>query len=257
MHDPCQLARSPELAALSWEAEAARARAVALRRPMDPQLMVGVEALGAMPDAADPTMGMVGQYEFLERAQGRMAVMVPLTVGLVFLLTWMAFRTVGETALVLVTLPFSVLGSIWFLALAGYHLSIAVWVAMVALVGVGAETGTVLAVYLDLGVKEALARGEVLTPERLAEVAADSAASRMRGMVLAIAMNLIGLVPVLFSSGVGSDLTRRMAGPMFGGLLTLAFMTSLALPALWTLWRTRQLRNGTLESSLSRSRAEA
>jgi Cu(I)/Ag(I) efflux system membrane protein CusA/SilA len=198
-----------------------------------------------------------GQYEFLERAQKRMAYMVPLTVGLVFLLTWMAFRTVGETAIVLMTLPFAVLGSIWFLALAGYHLSIAVWVAMIALIGVGAETGTVLAVYLDLGVKEALARGEVLTPQRLAEVAADSAAGRMRGMVLAIAMNLIGLLPVLFSSGVGSDLTRRMAGPMFGGLLTLAFMTSLVLPALWTLWRTYQLRNGTLAASLARSKAEA
>jgi Cu(I)/Ag(I) efflux system membrane protein CusA/SilA len=155
-----------------------------------------------------------------------------------------------------VTLPFAVLGSIWFLAIAGYNLSIAVWVAMIALIGVGAETGTVLAVYLDLGVKEALARGEVLTAERLAEVAADSASGRMRGLAIAICMNLAGLVPVLFSSGVGSDLTRRMAGPMFGGLLTLTFMTSLVLPALWTLWRTRQLRNGTLAASLAVSRAE-
>ncbi len=214
---------------------------------------VAVEALG-LPE--DLRIRWTGQYEFLERAQARMTWMVPLTVGLVFLLTFMAFRTVGETAIVLVTLPFAVLGSIWFLAAAGYNLSIAVWVAMIALVGVGAETGTVLAVYLDLGVKEALARGEDLTPARLAEVAADSAAGRMRGMVLAIAMNLIGLVPVLSSRGVGSDLTRRMAGPMFGGLLTLAFMTSLVLPALWTIWRTHQLERGTLAASLALSRTE-
>jgi Cu(I)/Ag(I) efflux system membrane protein CusA/SilA len=197
-----------------------------------------------------------GQYEFLERAQQRMTYMVPITIGLVFLLTYTAFRTIGETTIVLVTLPFAVLGSIWFLAAADYNLSIAVWVAMIALIGVGAETGTVLAVYLDLGVKEALARGEQLTPERLAEVAADSAAGRMRGMVLAIAMNLIGLIPVLLSQGVGSDLTRRMAGPMFGGLVTLAFMTSLVLPALWTIWRTHQLQRGTLAASLALSKAE-
>src|SRR5688572_9549476 len=141
-----------------------------------------------------------------------MTYMVPITVGLMFLLTWLAFRTVGETLIVLVIQPFAVLGGIWFLAVADYNLSIAVWVAMIALIGVGAETGTVLAVYLDLGVKEALARGETLTPARLAEVAADSAAGRMRGVVLAISMNLFGLMPVLFSTGVGSDLTRRMAG---------------------------------------------
>jgi Cu(I)/Ag(I) efflux system membrane protein CusA/SilA len=214
------------------------------------------EAVDALGLPEDLRIVWTGQYEFLERAQERMAWMVPLTIALVFLLTYLAFRTVGETTIVLITLPFAVLGSIWFLAAADYNLSIAVWVAMIALIGVGAETGTVLAVYLDLGVKEALARGEVLTPERLAEVAADSAAGRMRGMVLAIAMNLVGLVPVLFSQGVGSDLTRRMAGPMFGGLLTLAFMTSLVLPALWTIWRTRQLKRGTLAASLALSRAE-
>lgn len=212
-----------------------------------------VDALGLPKDLR---IRWTGQYEFLERAQQRMMYMVPLTVGLVFMLTWLAFRSASETAIVLVTLPFSVLGSIWFLAIAGYNLSIAVWVAMIALIGVGAETGTVLAVYLDLGVKEALARGESLTPARLAEVAADSAAGRMRGVVLAVAMNLVGLIPVLFSRGVGSDLTRRMAGPMFGGLLTLAFMTSLVLPALWTLLRTHQLRRGTLAAALALSRAE-
>jgi Cu(I)/Ag(I) efflux system membrane protein CusA/SilA len=212
-----------------------------------------VETLG-LPD--DLKIRWTGQYEFLERAQKRMAIMVPVTVLLVFLLTYMAFRTVGETAIVLLTLPFAVLGSIWFLAAAGYNLSIAAWVSMIALIGIGAETGTVLAVYLDLGVKEALARGETLTPARLAEVAADSAAGRMRGLVLAIAMNVLGLIPVLFATGVGSDMTRRMAGPMFGGLLTLTFMTSLVLPSLWVLWRTRQLENGTLEASLARSKAE-
>jgi Cu(I)/Ag(I) efflux system membrane protein CusA/SilA len=211
-----------------------------------------VEAL----DLQDVEIVWTGQYEFLERAQRRLAIMAPLTVALVFLLVWLSFRTVGETAIVLLTLPFSVLGSIWFLAGAGYNLSIASWVAMIALIGVGAEVGTVLAVYLDVGVRDALRRGETLTPARLAEVAADSAAGRMRGMVLAIAMNLFGLVPVLFSEGVGSDMARRMAGPMFGGLLTLTFMTALVLPALWTVWRTRQLRRGTLAESLALSRAD-
>ena len=214
-------------------------------------------AVAALDLPSDLRIRWTGQYEFLERAQARMAWMVPLTLGLVFLLTWLAFRSAAETAIVLVTLPFAVLRSVWFLAAADYNLSIAVWVALIALIGVGAETGTVLAVYLDLGVKEALARGEALTPARLAEVAADSAAGRMRGTVLAIAMNLVGLLPVIFSRGVGSDLSRRMAGPMLGGLLTLAFMTSLVLPALWTLWRTSQLRRGTLAASLGRSRAEA
>lgn len=204
---------------------------------------------------ADLQVVWTGQYEFLERASERMQLMVPLTLALVFLLVWLAFRTVGETTIVLATLPFSVLGSIWFLWLAGYNLSIAGWVAMIALVGVGAETGTVLAVYLDLGVKEALDRGETLTRQRLAEVAADSAAGRMRGVVLAIAMNLLGLLPVLIGTGVGSDMARRMAGPMFGGLLSLTFMTSLVLPALWVIWRSWQLKRGTLLPMLARSRA--
>ncbi|MFZ5481141.1 MAG: efflux RND transporter permease subunit [Myxococcota bacterium] len=212
-----------------------------------------VEALGLPKDIR---VQWTGQYEFLERAQERLAIMAPLTIALVFLLVYLSFRTVGETAIVLLTLPFSVLGSIWFLSAAGYDLSIASWVAMIALIGVGAEIGTVLAVYLDLGVKEALRKGEDLTPARLAEVAADSAAGRMRGMVLAIAMNLFGLIPVMFSQGVGSDMARRMAGPMFGGLVTLTFMTALVLPALWTLWRTRQLRRGTLAASLALSKAE-
>lgn len=208
-------------------------------------------AVAALGLPADTRVRWTGQYEFLERAQARMSTMVPLTLGLVFLLTWLALRSVGETAIVLVTLPFAVLGSIWFLALAGYHLSIAVWVAMIALIGIGAQTGTVLAVYLDLGLKDAVAREGPLTPARLAEVAANSAADRMRGIVLALSMNAVGLLPVLFSTGVGSDLTRRMAGPLLGGLLTLAVMTSLVLPALWTIWRTGQLRRGTLERSLT------
>ncbi len=205
----------------------------------------------------DPDLQVVwtGQYEFLERAQARLVIMAPITVALVFLLVYLSFRTIGETGIVLLTLPFSVLGGIWFLAAAGYDLSIASWVAMIALIGVGAEVGMVLAVYLDLGVKRALDAGESLTPARLAELAADSAAGRMRGMVLAIAMNLFGLLPVLLSQGVGSDMARRMAGPMFGGLLTLTFMTALVLPAMWVLWRTRQLEKGTLARSLARSRA--
>jgi Cu(I)/Ag(I) efflux system membrane protein CusA/SilA len=196
-----------------------------------------------------------GQYEFLERAQARLAIMAPITIALVFLLAYLSFRTVAETAIVLVTLPFSVLGGIWLLAVADYDLSIASWVAMIALVGVGAEVGTVLAVYLDLGVRSALRRGEELTPARLAEVAADSAAGRMRGMVLAVSMNFLGLVPVMFQTGVGADMARRMAGPMLGGLVTLTFMTGLVLPALWTIWRTRQLRRGTLAASLAVSKA--
>jgi Cu(I)/Ag(I) efflux system membrane protein CusA/SilA len=206
----------------------------------------------------DPALQIqwTGQYEFLERAQERLFFMAPLTLVLIFLLVWLSFRTIGETTIVLLTLPFSLLGSVWFLALAGYDLSIASWVAMIALIGVAAEVGMVLAVYLDLGVKHALEAGETLTPARLAEVAADSAAGRMRGMVLAIAMNLLGLLPVLFSDGVGSDVARRMAGPMFGGLLTLSFMTALVLPAMWVLWRSRQLQRGTLSDSLAVSQAE-
>jgi Cu(I)/Ag(I) efflux system membrane protein CusA/SilA len=195
-----------------------------------------------------------GQQEFLERAQARMGWMVPITIGLVFLLTWLALRTIGETTLVLLTLPFSVLGGIWFLALAGYNVSIATWVALIALIGVGAETGTVLAVYMDVGLRDALRRGEDLTPSRLAAIAADSSSLRLRGLVLAIAMNLFGLLPILMSRGVGSDLARRMAGPMFGGLLSLTFMTALVLPAGWVLWRRGQLRRGTLVASLDRSR---
>lgn len=213
---------------------------------------VTVEALG-LPE--DVQVVWTGQYEFLERASKQMRFMVPLTLALVFLLVWLAFRTVGETLIVLATLPLSVLGSIWFLTLTGYNLSIAGWVAMLALVGDGAQISSVLAVYLDLGVKEALDKGEVLTPLRLAEVAADSAAGRIRGVVMAIAIDTLGLIPVLVATGAGSDLARRMAGPTFGGMLSLTFMTTLVLPALWVLWRTRQLKKGTLAAMLGASRA--
>ncbi len=205
-----------------------------------------------------PELGIkwTGQYEFLERAQERLNVMLPITLIGVFLLMYLAFRTVTETSIVLLTLPFAVLGSIWFLWIAGYNLSIAGWVAMIAIIGDGAQIGSVLAVYLDLGIKEALARGEVLTAVRLAEVAADSAASRIRGVAMAVMIDMLGLIPVLVSTGVGSDLARRMAGPTFGGMMSLAFMTTLVLPAMWVIWRQRQLRLGTLEESLSFVRAE-
>ena len=176
--------------------------------------------------------------------------MIPITVVLVFLLTWMALRSAAETAIVLATLPFSVLGAVWFLAAVDYRLSIAVWVALIALIGIGAQTGTVLAVYMDAGLREAMRAGEVLDARRLAELAAMSAARRMRGIVLALAMNILGLLPVMFSTGVGADMAQRMAGPMLGGLLTLSVMSTLVLPAAWTLWRQAQLRRGTLGADL-------
>jgi len=187
-----------------------------------------------------------GQYEFLQAMEARMRWVLPLTLVLIVLLLRLSMRGWQQTALVLGSLPFALVGSFVLLAARGYHLSTAVWVGLIAVGGVAAETGTVMIVYLDEAVDRLLAKGGEITPEALDAAVVDGAAQRARPLVMTVATTVFGLLPLLWESGVGADVSARTAAPVVGGLWSCMLLTLLVLPATYAIWRRHQLARGTL-----------
>ncbi len=183
-----------------------------------------------------------GQYEAMERVRARMKLLVPVTLLLVLGLLYFQFRKIGLALLVLVSVPFSVVGSFWFLYLLSFNTSIAVWVGMIALVGVAAQTASVMVVYLEHAYQEWHAAGRIRTSADLVACALEGAVLRVRPVLMTVGMNLVGLAPVMLSTGSGADVTQRIASPMLGGLVTLAIMTLLIVPAAYVTARSIVLR---------------
>ena len=182
-----------------------------------------------------------GQYEFMERVAKRLRVVIPLTLLIIFVILYFNLRTLPGTALVLCSVPFAAVGSIWLLWMAGFNTSIAVWVGMIALLGVAAETASVMVVYLEEGYRNALREGRLQTRADLLQVAEDAATLRVRPLLMTVVMNILGLLPVMFGGGVGSDVAKRIAAPMWGGLVSLTILTLFVIPALYVVWRQRGL----------------
>jgi Cu(I)/Ag(I) efflux system membrane protein CusA/SilA len=178
-----------------------------------------------------------GQYELLERVRARLMFVLPLTLGLVFVILYLNFRGVAQTLIVMLGLPFAAVGAIWLLYFAQFNTSIAVWVGMIALLGVAAETASVMVVYLEQAYRAATTRG-TLTRETLLAAAEEAAVLRVRPLLMTVVMNILGLLPVMLDTGVGSDVTKRIAAPMWGGLVSLTLLTLVLIPALYVIWRT-------------------
>jgi copper/silver efflux system protein len=192
-----------------------------------------------------------GQYEFLAEMEARLRYVIPLTLILVVALLYLSMRGWPQTFLVLSSLPFAVAGSVWLLAFMGYNLSTAVWVGLIAVAGVAAETGIVMVVYLDEAFARYMREGRIQKPEDVDAAVVEGAAARVRPLIMTVATTVLGLLPLLWESGVGADVSARTAAPVVGGLWSCMLLTLLVLPAAYTMWRRHQVRVGMAPSPLA------
>jgi Cu(I)/Ag(I) efflux system membrane protein CusA/SilA len=182
-----------------------------------------------------------GQYEALERVKARLRVVLPLTVGVIALLLYLTFGTVAEMLIVMLSLPFALVGGVWVIWLLDYHLSIAVAVGFIALAGVAAETGVIMLLYLDRAWEDIVALGKRPTPADLVRAIEHGAVNRLRPKLMTVAAIMLGLLPALWSRGAGAEVMHRIAAPMVGGMVTSTILTLLVIPAVYYIWRGRGL----------------
>ena len=182
-----------------------------------------------------------GQFTYLERAKERLRIVVPVTLLIVVLLLYFHTRSLTETAIVLLAVPFSLVGAVWLLWLLDYNMSIAVWVGLIALAGLDAETGLVMLLYLKLAYREWRDQGRLHSFTDLKESIVEGAAQRIRPKLMAVATTMIGLVPVMWSTGTGADVMKRIAAPMVGGLVSSFLLQLTIYPAIFALWKRREL----------------
>jgi len=180
-----------------------------------------------------------GQYENMERVKDRMKVVLPLTLFLIAFLLYLNTRSAVKTGIVLLAVPFSLVGAVWLLYALGYNMSIAVWVGMIALMGLDAETGVFMLLYLDLSYNEAVREGKMKTRADLNAAIIHGAVKRVRPKIMTVMAALIGLLPIMWSHGTGADMMKRIAAPMVGGLLSSFILELLVYPALYLLWKQR------------------
>ena len=183
-----------------------------------------------------------GQYEYMQRAKATRSVVIPATLVIIVLLLYLAFRRVGEVLLILATLPLAMIGGIWLLYLLNYNFSIAVGVGFIALAGVSVEIGVIMLVYLNQSLDSALATGQ-LTKAKLQQAVMDGAGLRVRPVMMTVATVIIGLVPIMYGDGTGSQVMQRIAAPMIGGMGSAVILTLLVLPASFYLWKSVSLRS--------------
>ncbi len=184
-----------------------------------------------------------GQFEYLKSAEKRLAVVVPFTLLIIFLLIYLNTRSVARTAIVLLAVPFSLVGAFWFLYLLHYNMSVAVWVGLIALAGLDAETGVVMLLYLDHAWDKFKAAGKLTTPADLRMAVIDGAVQRIRPKIMTVCAILFGLLPIMWSPATqaGADVMKRIAAPMIGGVITSAILELLLYPTIYSLWRRRHL----------------
>ncbi len=178
-----------------------------------------------------------GQYQEMIRARERLFVVVPLTLLVIVVLLFLNTRSAVATALVLLAVPFSAIGAFWFLYLAGYNMSVGVWVGLIALLGVDAETGVFMLLYLDLAYAEAKREGRLRNLAELREAVMDGAVRRLRPKFMTMATMAIGLLPIMWSTGTGSDVMKRIAAPLLGGIVTSFLLELLIYPPLFQFWK--------------------
>jgi len=183
-----------------------------------------------------------GQYEFLAEMEARLQYVIPLTLIIVVILLYLSMRGWPQTFLVLSSLPFALAGSVWLLAVMDYNLSTAVWVGLIAVAGVAAETGIVMVVYLDEAFARFLREGRIQKPEDVDAAVVEGAAARVRPLVMTVATTVLGLLPLLWEGGIGADVSARTAAPVVGGLWSCMVLTLLVLPAAYAMWRRHQVR---------------
>jgi Cu(I)/Ag(I) efflux system membrane protein CusA/SilA len=189
-----------------------------------------------------------GQYEYMVRAKERLSVVGPVTLAIIVLLLYLSFRRFAEVAIIIGTLPMALIGGLWLLYLLGYDLSVAVGVGFIALAGVAVEIGVVMLVYLNMAIrhqkKSAAEESRTLRPEDVRQAVIDGALMRVRPIMMTVASIIAGLLPIMLGGGTGSEVMRRIAAPMVGGMVSATVLTLIVIPALFLLWRERAIRPG-------------
>ena len=213
------------------------------------------EAQRAVRDNVQFPQGMYvtwsGQFEYLERAVDKLKLVVPLTLAIIFVLLYLSLSRVTETAIVMLSVPFSLVGGVWYLWALDYNMSVAVAVGFIALAGVAAETGVVMLVYIDNAWKDTLARcraaGRLPGTADLYEAVMHGAVERVRPKIMTVVTTIAALAPVMWSTGTGSEIMRRIAAPMVGGMVSSTVLTLVVIPAIYSLVMQRRLRRGTAD----------
>lgn len=183
-----------------------------------------------------------GQYEFMERVKERLFYIIPLTLFIIILLLYFNFKSFKETLIILLAIPFSLIGASWILFLLGYNLSIAVWVGLIALAGLDAETGIVMLIYLKHAYEKRKAEGRMSTMADLNEAIMEGAVMRVRPKMMTVIAIIAGLLPIMWGTGSGADVMKRIAAPMVGGMVTSALIELMVLPAIYVIWKGRELK---------------
>lgn len=182
-----------------------------------------------------------GQFEHMLRVRERLKLVVPITLALIFVLLYMNFKSVAQTFIILLSVPFAMTGSIWFLWMLGYNLSIAVWVGIIALAGLAAQTGTVMIIYLDEAFHLYQRAGRMRTQHDLFESITYGAVQRVRPKLMTVGTTIMALLPALWAHGAGAEAIQRIAAPMIGGLITSTILTLEIVPAIYSIWRSRHV----------------
>ncbi|NOQ41964.1 MAG: CusA/CzcA family heavy metal efflux RND transporter, partial [Desulfuromusa sp.] len=178
-----------------------------------------------------------GQYEYMQAAAAKLKVVIPLTLLIIFVIIYISTKSLVKTAIIFVALPLSLVGCFWFLWLLDYNMSVAVWVGIIALAGISAETGVVMSLYLDLAYESWKANGRMLTRGDLIQAIHHGAVKRIRPKIMTICVIIAGLVPIMWSHGAGADVMKRIAAPMVGGVITSGVMELLVFPVIYFMWR--------------------
>ena len=192
-----------------------------------------------------------GQFEYMERAKEKLKIVVPVTLTVIFLLLYFNFQRVTETLIVMLSVPFSLVGGVWLLWWYHFNLSVAVMVGFIALAGVAAETGVVMLIYLDHALKERQAKREHITVADLYEAVMEGAVERVRPKMMTVCAIMAGLLPILWTTGTGSEVMQRIALPMIGGMVSSTVLTLIVIPALYTLIKEIGLRRQARKIAMS------
>lgn len=182
-----------------------------------------------------------GQYEYMQRAAAKLTLVIPATLAIIFLLLYFNFKNVGETVIVMLSLPFALVGGIWFIWFLGFNWSVAVAIGFIALAGVAAETGVVMLIYLDHALEAQQAAGRH-SLRALYDAVMEGAVERVRPKMMTVTAIIAGLLPVLWGSGAGSSVMRRIAAPMIGGMISSTVLTLIVIPAVYSLWKEHEVR---------------
>jgi Cu(I)/Ag(I) efflux system membrane protein CusA/SilA len=184
-----------------------------------------------------------GEYEYLVKTHEKLKLVIPLTALIIFVLIYFNTKSVTKTAIVLLAVPFSLVGSFWLLYLLNYNMSIAVWVGIIALAGLDAETGVVMLLYLELAYEKWKKEGRLNTTNDLKDAIMHGAVKRIRPKIMTVSVILAGLIPIMFSHGTGADVMKRIAAPMVGGVITSTILELIIYPAIYMIWKGREFKN--------------